>query len=55
MNVKYEKEARFSLGVALAKTNEGRTEGRIIPLLTIQKKLSLLKCTDANSIVKQSL
>ena len=36
MNVKYEKETRFILGVVLVKRNENMTEGQRIPLLTIQ-------------------
>ena len=45
MNVKYEKEARFALGVALIKKLDGTVEGRRIPLFDYTKKKSLVRKT----------
>ena len=53
VNVKYEKEARFALGVALVRTNEGRTEGRRIPLFDYTEKPLFAIWIGANSVAKQ--
>ena len=58
VNVKYEKEARFALGVALVRTNEGRTEGRRIPLFDYTEKTIICDldwrklCCEANTMVR---
>ena len=38
INVKYEKETRFALGVALVRMDKGRTEGQRITLFDYTEK-----------------